>query len=77
MHHDILRDVCSDKHLSIIVVVHPVLCTDRIADWIWAYKLAIDNALHLKRIEQVHHAQVCITAAGLVRLGIAGSEHWP
>ena len=55
MHHDILRDVCSDKHLSIIVVVHPVLCTDGIADWIWAYKLAIDNALHLERIEQVHH----------------------
>jgi len=26
---------------------------------------------------KVRCAQVCITAAGLVRLGIAGSEHWP
>ena len=26
---------------------------------------------------KVRRAQVCITAAGLVRLGIAGSEHWP
>jgi len=26
---------------------------------------------------KVRHARVCITVAGLVHLGIAGSEHWP
>ena len=26
---------------------------------------------------KVQRAQVCIMAVGLVRLGIAGSEHWP
>jgi len=26
---------------------------------------------------KVRHAQVCITVAGLVLQGIAGSEHWP
>jgi len=26
---------------------------------------------------KVQRARVCITAAGLVCLGIAGSEHWP
>jgi len=53
------------------------MCTLASAGIAMVFGLMSEPSMLRAKDPKVRRARVCITAAGLVLQGIAGSEHWP
>jgi len=53
--HEILRYVCGDEHLGIIVIVDPVSSAVRIAKWVRTDNLPVNDVLDLYSGKEIIH----------------------